>query len=1198
MADISAMGDLVLTVGGDLSPLEATLQQVPAAAQTAGAAINSALGSSLDSATASLGNLQTAIESINSQSASGLSTLTAQMDLFAASTQNASTQLELFTQGTLEDAKSGFSGIEQNATAATPALNELAGAESNAGDGAGYFASGLIRIGERIVEAMALYELVSLFKDLAAGSLEAYANLQSVSVSLEHFTGSAEAASSEIAQLEEMASNEALSLPELEKADVNMKALGLSSSQTTQLLQMVADASATMGISFESAATRIEAMVTSGTVMTRSLASMGVSADALAQAMNTSTSDIAKSFKALDQSERIEVLKKAMQDLAGMAVAQADTIGGAWRKLKAETEVNMEQIGSAIVTVGAVIHVWAASMGFDVTSSLALLQKAAHGATQAVTEVNAAIPQGQGEIAKWIVAQNNLNDSLTKAKQHLADVSAQLKSGMPVQAEYAAAVDAVTTAQQAADPIGFAAHQQAVAEATRAAEEAAKSYQQQLDQSAKAAQSFVQWLDKMPQSAAAFNVEMSKSKDWLDKSDQLFADIQKKLNPLIADWAEFSASGTKAGEAMAASLLKVILQGETLRNNIKNWQADFGNFEKEFETLPVIAALTTSEFKAITAASKEARDPIQTILDQLPKAQDVLGRLAVNTKAWDDALKQLGLEGKRSLDQVNADLVVFVAALKSGQYNTDQLSSAFDTLEGKVKKAGGDLRELLPILAQMNASTDQELKLWNDILEQDLKHDAALKTIAEDLAHISSIQFKNFLDQSSILIDTWKGIETAFTNAFHSLSQGVAQAIVEGKSFSDVWHNIVKQLAEEILTQIVEGAFREMLGGIAKLSGGLLSLGGSMTQVTSDMTNVSKAAGDMATSVSSASTSAMSNIQSVGSGALSIINTISGIVSAIGSMMSAVELKHTNTLLSRIEESTRYAKRYLGEMGDGIYETMHDVKDILTQIEKDLQDINGSVKNIKSAGGGGPTGPAPIGVDANGNPIPAGQEGSAAAIIDAQQAALDPWRQAMDAIVAAMEPIKDSLGHVISGVENDTVRWGLATAALQDAVSGDMAGALQALQSAGLNMAQATDVLARAGFSYLATADRATTSIDTSLANIATGAGVMAQAATVTAAATMQVAASMGIAPLLPTVTSQTVPNIPVTNFAAPGATPFAPTFGAGTPTGLASQYNSAPSITVTVQAGVVAGQGGMQQLAQMVGDKIIDGFRRAGMRF
>lgn len=574
---LESLGDLILQVGADLSPLEDTLQSVPAVAQQAGAAIDSALSGALDGATVSLAQLSNAVSDVGPSATSAAG----QMGLFAQSTANANEQLLIFVQGTLEDAKTGFSGIEQNATAAAAATKDVRQSVSDLAEPTNAL-SNAMQLAGAIVGAEAL-------REFATAAIEAFSAAQRTQVSLTALSGSFQAASSIIQQMRDLSMSEALSYPQLIAARTRMEALGISSQNASAGIQLAANSAAAMGISFEAASNRMDAMITSGVVMTRSLASMGVSADRLAAAMHVSISQMAKEFKTLSEDARIEVLQEAMSNLAGVAQQQAATISGAFTRLHNDILFAMMEIGKAIaptvlewvevfeglikglgavatgfetaavaigasmgasrqevdstgrsatgfiVTVGGLItvfglaevavralnlswetlnttmkaagpialaaagaelvlsiHHWLDALN-DLDASEQTLQKRLEGATkylrdhgiqidadrQSLTLWSQQVQAGFAELAKggstieahnasldrWEKTQTKLNQAVTDAKAHLAEVKAALDAGAPVQAEYAKAVDEVTKAEKAADPLGYANAHKALADA-------------------------------------------------------------------------------------------------------------------------------------------------------------------------------------------------------------------------------------------------------------------------------------------------------------------------------------------------------------------------------------------------------------------------------------------------------------------------------------------------------------------------------------------------------------------------------------------------------------------------------------------------------------------------------------------------------------------------------------------------------------
>ncbi len=384
------LGDLVLVVGADLSSLEDTLQSVPAVAQAAGAAIDSALGTALDSATASLAKLGEAVAGLTPDAAQAAG----QMDMFAESTSNAAAQLDLFTQGTLEDAKTGFSGIEQNATAAAAATESTGSAAAEAG---GAFAT----LGEHLMEALTeLGLLIGGFEALKS-TMEAVATEQAFAVSMTALTGSAQTANKTLEDLRSTAQELPVALDSLLQATQRMQAFGVATEAIPEFLHAAADAAAATGQGFDTVAAGLERVQVTGTVMARSLMQMGVTWKQVATQMGVSVEEAQAAFKKGAQSaeEDVRILVDTIEtNYGGLSAKLADTIGGQFQILKNQFTELASDIGALLAPlamgqlqlISAVVQGWLGMLAVLDNLVVALERLSGHTAEQAQKEAELA----------------------------------------------------------------------------------------------------------------------------------------------------------------------------------------------------------------------------------------------------------------------------------------------------------------------------------------------------------------------------------------------------------------------------------------------------------------------------------------------------------------------------------------------------------------------------------------------------------------------------------------------------------------------------------------------------------------------------------------------------------------------------------------------------------------------------------------
>jgi trimeric autotransporter adhesin len=334
-------GDLVITIGGDITPFETALAQLPQAAQDAFTSVQAAsqtidwadVAAGTDAASESLANLGAA----------------------ASATEGDFTG----TSGALETVSSSADDATAGAEQLTPALQAAGDAAAEAGTHISDFRSDLIELGE----GLAVAEGVKAFADDALTAAGAW---QNATIALTALTGSTTAANQKMAELEELAAADALSMPNVLLAATRMTAIGVPLDQLNTLITDAAGSADVMQTSFSRVVMQMDNMINSGTVAATTLSRMGISTQGFLAALNSvagqgvaDISNMAGAFQQLDKSQRIAVMEAAMQTFGAVVQQQAQSITGQLQTLDDEWEAVMKDFGMAIapVTQGLVAFV-------------------------------------------------------------------------------------------------------------------------------------------------------------------------------------------------------------------------------------------------------------------------------------------------------------------------------------------------------------------------------------------------------------------------------------------------------------------------------------------------------------------------------------------------------------------------------------------------------------------------------------------------------------------------------------------------------------------------------------------------------------------------------------------------------------------------------------------------------------------------
>lgn len=200
-------------------------------------------------------------------------------------------------------------------------------------------------------EATGLVSVFEVLKD----SVEISAEIETTRVALEAFTGSAEAATEAMEELEDIARSEALKFPEILPAAQHMMALGFSAHDVEEAMKTAGNASWALGSPLESVSQRMGMMALSGMANNRMLRTLGISTKDLGTVMGVSGNEVSEAFKSMNQEDRLKALEEAMEKFGNMGAKQAKTLSGSWIEMKNEWHAAFLEIGDDLSGVAKVV---------------------------------------------------------------------------------------------------------------------------------------------------------------------------------------------------------------------------------------------------------------------------------------------------------------------------------------------------------------------------------------------------------------------------------------------------------------------------------------------------------------------------------------------------------------------------------------------------------------------------------------------------------------------------------------------------------------------------------------------------------------------------------------------------------------------------------------------------------------------------
>jgi hypothetical protein len=369
------IGGVGITISGDFSDLDAQFQAAVAKAQSEGASLAQAIQSALRPPdTAGLTGAIDLVGEASIRTGIALDTLSQKVQAAlengtAASTTEAITQAIIELGSSTEGAAAAMAPLAaataamgDAATNADAGIKQLGQDSEHAAESAHAAEGGFAGMAEQLVrfgEALAVTEAL---KELGLEALTAADNVTRATIALTAITGSGTEAKETIEGLEKLGISDGLSFPALLTAGTRMQQLLPEGTDVAAVLAKIADGAAVMGTDINAAATKFDLLATSGNISGKSLLSLGLNMQMIADAMNrvnpalNATAETAKGlFKVggpFDDEGRIKVLETALEGLAGTAQKVAEsTFGGQWQILANQWDAVMVEAGKALMPV-------------------------------------------------------------------------------------------------------------------------------------------------------------------------------------------------------------------------------------------------------------------------------------------------------------------------------------------------------------------------------------------------------------------------------------------------------------------------------------------------------------------------------------------------------------------------------------------------------------------------------------------------------------------------------------------------------------------------------------------------------------------------------------------------------------------------------------------------------------------------------
>lgn len=374
--------------------------------------------------------------------------------------------------------------------------------------------------------------------------------------------------------------------------------------------------------------------------------------------------------------------------------------------------------------------------------------------------------------------------------------------------------------------------------------------------------------------------------------------------------------------------------------------AELGDFNKTVEQQPKLS----SNFDTATKSTMDMLHALQ----QLEPAVAAIDKPAATLE---EDFKQLGLKIDEVTGQVETkSIAAFNNLGNHAELTLQGLEAAWGKISGAVNKlaqtdmpaAIAEYDKYIALLQQEGASQSQVTQAIAAKLQMEIAYAERSGTDATAaIIQLTNIQLAQEVakDKATAFGQAYADVLGDISKGFQQIGKDIADNIVDGKSWSDIWHGFLKDLEKEILEQLIGIAFKALGDTIASTVSGLLHIGSTAvdagktavdaaTTATGAIADAGKTAASATTSAASTASSA---IGSTASSALSAIGAIGSAISAITGIFGIFQNIQQENTLNAIEHNTRYLEILFEQSQQSIFWPMKANSDYTLST---LQDIN------------------------------------------------------------------------------------------------------------------------------------------------------------------------------------------------------------------------------------------------------------------
>jgi archaellum component FlaC len=739
----------------------------------------------------------------------------------------------------LDDAYTGLSNLADvmpevaNAAGETAsAAEELPEPLEEAGEGAGEAAESIGELTESIIGSLGpLGEMVLAvgagelafegLKEVATETVTDFGQFQRAEIALEGFTGSAETATQMMEGLEAIASQDALSMPQLEVAQQRLVALGATLQEVPSILNAIADGAASMNASFDTAAQRFDQITMSGTLSARSLVNLGASLQDIGAVMGDVDAPLAQikaDFLGIeDTATRMDIVMSAIEAAQpGKAQAMAQGVTGAWQQVTNSFEAANVAIGkitdgfTSLTGIVSAIPKFIADIVVEIVGLLKDIADAGVFAVQAVETVVSTVGQAIADVAK-----GNWSAALSDLKNGASDVANEWHIMTDsISADEAKTTETITSLWGKATETMTLSVDQFNAAFSKGAQSALLAAQQALAGTGDLKTAY----NELNTELAQYNSHLQLANS---SSDQMADQVVTALNNVNQALANATNGVAKWNTQWQQSAQKAMLGFMEMEDGTKTASSEVSELQNAIDAALVNQAKwsgdTANVFNQLKVALQQAQQAAQTQADS-----PTLDQIAEKVVAIQVAANNLA-------NKVPADFTAMMQGVDQGVNFSgiqSQMTSMVTKLQNDLQTLGGDFSKMT---AQQKADiqsqiqnlqqADAQLTMMNTVMTL-LGQNKAMETVSKEAVQLG-VAMSQFDEETGQFALSDQQVQTALTNLGDAILKTVIPAMQAGTPASQTLITALQNLGPvgqqwaALLTQDADKAQQAIQGFVS-----------------------------------------------------------------------------------------------------------------------------------------------------------------------------------------------------------------------------------------------------------------------------------------------------------------------------------------------------------------------------------------------